>query len=228
MSKKPEKTAEPVTLTAREARALTDRIKAAVAAAWELIVDAYQRQAWAALDYESWDAYCITEFGTSRLRLPREERPEMVRSLREAGLSIRAIGSATGLGKSTIQREIEGVPNGTGGAVIGRDGKSYRRKPPRPRPETLRERQDRQQRERQQQERDVDLFELRARLLNADGDVILNRAEARRVGAALPGYRQLDLDVDPLPPLPDLGEPGTLDLDDPDTRSRREPKGKNR
>jgi len=34
-------------------------------------------------------------------------------SLRESGLSERAIAAATGLGRSTVQRELAGVPNGT-------------------------------------------------------------------------------------------------------------------
>ncbi|WP_203803462.1 hypothetical protein [Mycobacterium heckeshornense] len=38
---------------------------------------------------------------------------EVVCSLREAGLSVRAIAAATGAGLGTVQREISGVPNGT-------------------------------------------------------------------------------------------------------------------
>jgi hypothetical protein len=98
------------------------------------------------------------------------------------------------------------------------DGKSYRRVPQKPSPpprESLRERQDRLQRERERQERNVDLSTIRARLLNAQGPVTLNRAEARRAGAAIPETRQLDLDVNPLIEL-NLGEPGlrNLDIDD--------------
>ncbi len=40
------------------------------------------------------------------MRLPREERAEVVSSLRESGLSIRAIASATGMGKQTVQNEL--------------------------------------------------------------------------------------------------------------------------
>jgi transposase-like protein len=63
-------------------------------------------RSWSALGYESWDDYCTREFGTSRLRLPREERSEVVSSLRESGLSIRAIASATGSGTRQIQEAI--------------------------------------------------------------------------------------------------------------------------
>jgi hypothetical protein len=102
-----------LSMDAAEARAITDQIKVGVEAVWHLITRAYTERAWMALGYTSWDDYCTREFGTSRLRLPREERSEVVSSLRESGLSLRAIQAATGLGKSTVQREISGVPFGT-------------------------------------------------------------------------------------------------------------------
>lgn len=91
------------------ARALTDRIKTGVEAVWELIKQAYEQRAWDALGYACWDDYCTREFGTSRLRLPREERPEVVASLRESGLSLRAIASGTGLSVNTIRKELDQV-----------------------------------------------------------------------------------------------------------------------
>lgn len=93
-------------LNAADARALTDRIKVGVEAVWELIKQAYTERAWDALGYSSWDDYCTREFGTSRLRLPREERAEVVASLRESGLSQRAIASATGLSQDTVRRDL--------------------------------------------------------------------------------------------------------------------------
>jgi hypothetical protein len=95
------------------ARALTDRIKVAVDGTWLLIQEAYMSRAWAALGYASWDDYCTREFGTSRLRLPREERQEVVSSMREIGMSVRAIASATNQGIGTVHRELAGVPSGT-------------------------------------------------------------------------------------------------------------------
>lgn len=116
-----------VQLSGIDARALTDKIKIAVEGTWHLIEEAYTSRAWAALGYDTWDDYCTREFGTSRLRLPREERQEVVASLRESGLSVRAISAATGLGLGTVQREISsGVPNGTPArSVTGTDGKTY-------------------------------------------------------------------------------------------------------
>ncbi|MFZ2529774.1 MAG: helix-turn-helix domain-containing protein [Rhodococcus sp. (in: high G+C Gram-positive bacteria)] len=109
---------------ATEARALTDQIKVAVEATWELVKRAYVERAWAVLGYDGWDDYCTREFGTSRLRLPREERAEVVASLRESGLSTRAIAAATGLSQKTVSREVAaGESNDS--PVIGTDGKTY-------------------------------------------------------------------------------------------------------
>lgn len=113
-----------VALSAEQARTLTDQIKVALEGCWQLVTQAYLARAWAALGYSSWDDYCTREFGTARLRLPREERQEVVASMREAGMSIRAISSATNTGVATVHRQLAGVPNGTPES-IGVDGKSY-------------------------------------------------------------------------------------------------------
>lgn len=102
-------TGEILSCSPDEARSITDRIKVAVEATWHLIAEAYQRGAWKALGYSSWDDYCTREFGTSRLRLPREERADTVQSLRDAGLSIRAIEAATGVTAKTIRKDIKQV-----------------------------------------------------------------------------------------------------------------------
>lgn len=118
-------------LSATEARELTDRIKVVVGAVWELVAAAYVERAWAALGYPSWDAYCSAEFGASRLALPREDRREAVASLREHGLSTRAIASATGDSHTTVQRDISTTSTGTNVPVaddtriVGVNGKSY-------------------------------------------------------------------------------------------------------
>lgn len=116
-----------------QARDLTDRIKVGVEAIWELIKQAYQSRAWAALGYNSWDDYCTREFGTSRIRLPREERQEVVASMREIGMSTRAIASATGDSPRTVRRAIDSAGAFAPPApVTGTDGKTYT---PKPRPE---------------------------------------------------------------------------------------------
>jgi DNA-binding NarL/FixJ family response regulator len=123
--------ADVAPLSSDEARTITDQIKVAVEGAWLLIMRAYQARAWAALGYSSWDDYCTREFGTSRLRLPREERQEVVGSLRDAGLSIRAITAATGISRRTVQDDLREVAQSSPPApqeaieVTGTDGKTY-------------------------------------------------------------------------------------------------------
>ena len=121
-----------------EARVLTDRIKVGVDAVWELIKQAYQSKAWSALGYSSWDDYCTREFGTSRIRLPREERQEVVASMREIGMSVRAISSATGDSYGTVRSELAAREQNCSpdpAPVTGMDGKTYTRKPRAPKAE---------------------------------------------------------------------------------------------
>lgn len=129
-----------VALGAPDARALTDQIKVGVEAVWELVIRAYDGRADRALGYSSWDDYCTREFGTARLRLPREERAEVVASLRESGLSIRAIASATGTAYNTVLKDVtqfesrgvdadelaEELIAAEPPKVTGLDGKSYK------------------------------------------------------------------------------------------------------
>lgn len=97
-------------LTPDRARDLTERLRTALSVSWELVKEAHAGRAWAALGYESWDAYCEAEFdGIRSLRLPREERAEVVASLRDAGFSIRAIAAVTGAAKSTIEADVSRI-----------------------------------------------------------------------------------------------------------------------
>ncbi|MFF0009621.1 hypothetical protein ACFYQT_40205 [Streptomyces tibetensis] len=114
-------------VTEEQARTLTDRIKVALEGTWLLIQEAYTSRAWAALGYRTWDAYVDAEFRTARLALPKEERAETIQSLRSAGMSTRAIASATGVGVGTVHRDLATVPNGTpaGQSVMGVDGRVY-------------------------------------------------------------------------------------------------------
>lgn len=115
--------------THEQARALTDRIKIAVEGTWQLIREAYVSRSWAVLGYDNWDTYVATEFSTARLALPREERAETVASLREAGMSIPAIASATRLGVGTVHRSLVSTfPTGKVGqpdVITGVNGKTY-------------------------------------------------------------------------------------------------------
>lgn len=106
-------TGELVELDQVAARRLTDKIKVGVEGVWLLIEQAYTSRAWQALGYKSWDNYTTREFGTSHLKLPREDRTEIIGSMRDAGLSLRAIGSATGLSVGTVHAQLAGVQNRT-------------------------------------------------------------------------------------------------------------------
>ena len=109
-------------LSTADARELTDRIRVNLDGLWEMVIEAFKRGAHRALGYASWDEYCEIEFGSNRIRLPREERQETVRSMREAGLSNRAIASATGMSEPTVRR-VEGASNDA--PRVGTDGKTY-------------------------------------------------------------------------------------------------------
>ncbi|QIS10633.1 hypothetical protein [Nocardia arthritidis] len=124
-----------VVVTAEAARELTDRIRICVDTAWELIKQAYVSRVWVVLDYGSWDEYCAQEFDRARIRIPREERPEVVASLREIGMSTRAIAAATGVSDFTVRQDLAGArnlaPDRPGACddgpvpVLGEDGKTY-------------------------------------------------------------------------------------------------------
>lgn len=134
-------TGELVEMSVFDAQDLTRRIKDGLERDWLLIKRAYEKRAWASLGYATWDAYCAKEFGDGMLRLPRETRQEAVVSLRDAGLSIRAIAAATGASRGTVANDLDdaGVQNWTPAAddevvdaeivdpapITGTDGKSY-------------------------------------------------------------------------------------------------------
>ena len=55
-------------LNAESARELTEKIRGTVNALWELLYEAYQRKAWKALEYATWEDYVKQEFDMSRQR----------------------------------------------------------------------------------------------------------------------------------------------------------------
>lgn len=121
----------PDELTPEQARELTDKIRVNLDNIWELVTEAYTAGAHRALGYASWDAYCTTEFGSNRIKLPREERPETIRSLYEAGLSIKSIVSATGADRNTVRKDLrQGGEFHPPEETLGADGKTYARPEP--------------------------------------------------------------------------------------------------
>lgn len=119
-----------------EAEELTRKIRVELVSAHSLIVEAFRSRAWAVLGYDSWDAYCQGEFEGMSLQPPRDERLQVIQSMREEGMSSRAIASATNLSQSMVTRELSRSQGASGESndsaempIIGLDGKSY---PPKP------------------------------------------------------------------------------------------------
>lgn len=109
------------TLTADEARSLTDEIVAKLARLVPLVKRAYEGRADKALGYSSWHDYCATELGG--IRIPLSDRPAAVAELREAGMSTRAIGSALGTSEATVRRELRHGDAVEPAKVISLDGR---------------------------------------------------------------------------------------------------------
>lgn len=106
------------------ARARVERIRGHISAAWADIVAAHRDRDWITLGYESWDSMCEGEFSGARIALPLEDRRAIVGDLRAEGMSTRAIGSALGVGQSTVRRDLSTEPNGSVDRITGLDGKS--------------------------------------------------------------------------------------------------------
>lgn len=117
-----------------DARVLTEQIQVSASEVATLIATAYDLRVWEPLGYPTWNAYCAGEFAD--LSFSRESRAVTVASLRQAGLSQRAIASAIGVGQSTVCKTLKQViENRSPDQAIGTDGKSYpakRRKPVEP------------------------------------------------------------------------------------------------
>lgn len=113
-------------LSAAEARNLTDRIRGGLSVAYDGLVEAWEGRADQALGYDSWDAYCGSEFTEGRMvRLDREQRREIVGTMRSAGMSTRAISAGLGVPQSTIDRDVRSSdPNGSVGQVTSLDGRT--------------------------------------------------------------------------------------------------------
>lgn len=124
-------------LSADGAQGVTERIRRATVTALDALADiddairqAYEGRAWIALGYDTWEAYCSTEFAHTRMWSTVEERHARTSALREGGLSVRAIAAVLGVAKSTADRDVAAslstVPGGTvdTSRSTGRDGRS--------------------------------------------------------------------------------------------------------
>lgn len=120
-------------MTEDEARMLTDQIVGAANDLWELVRLAYTGRAWAALGYESWDDYLSTELIDAQWAVARDERPQVVGLLREAGMSIRAIAATVGASSGTVHGILDAEEVDLDAEIVGTDGKTYKpKRKPRP------------------------------------------------------------------------------------------------
>jgi hypothetical protein len=89
------------------AQQLTAELRRSLETSGRLLREAFERRAWAALGYESWDAYCAAELSTSQFKLSREWRQEVVAELTsgEKPMSNRAIAKALGVSPQTVSND---------------------------------------------------------------------------------------------------------------------------
>ena len=107
-----------VTMTENDARRITERIRYTALSAREsleklqaLVTQAQEGQAHVALGYASWTAYLADVLGDQPLRLPRDQRQQLVGYLAGEGMSTRAIAPIVGVTDRQIRRDISGGTN---------------------------------------------------------------------------------------------------------------------
>lgn len=99
---------------AAEASRRADVIRAGLtnyAATMDKITEAYQRQDWKALGYESFNAYAGGEFGEARVKLTPEHRAQILPAFLAVGMSKRGAAAALGVDEKTIRNDLRGADN---------------------------------------------------------------------------------------------------------------------
>jgi len=140
---KPAKAVEKSELTKAQARKLTNDIAKAVgkaadtaesladlaAKASDLMAEAFQKKAYLALDFPSWEDYVHSELGEGRVKLDRTVRQEITYRLADqAKMSTRAIAPVLGVDQKTVSNDLRQVRRELGveaATVQGTDGKNY-------------------------------------------------------------------------------------------------------
>ena len=118
-----------------ELRQLATTYAKTKAAIREKLEYARNSNAWEQIDgCKSYGDFIAHTFGDIPIRWDRDDRQELVADMafhENGGMSTRQIGNALGVGKSTIDRDLAGVPDGTPEPrrVQGSDGKTYKTKP---------------------------------------------------------------------------------------------------
>lgn len=113
-------TIELRTMTEREARVITERIRISAHNYTEArtklmqhVQEAKDGNAHDVLGYASWTAYLAEVLGEEPMRLARDERQDMVRMLANEGMPTRAIAAITDIPRSTVSDLNSGVRNRT-------------------------------------------------------------------------------------------------------------------
>jgi hypothetical protein len=94
---------------ALQARRRVTAIRNALAAADELLAQAFTARDWAALGHASWEAYCSAELPELRhIKLRRPERQARIAALRAAdpAISVRDLAAATGASVGTVHGDL--------------------------------------------------------------------------------------------------------------------------
>lgn len=105
-------------ISADEARRLTERIRLTAMTVRDgieklqgLVERAKAGHVHEALGYPSWTAYLADTLGDQPLRLPRDQRQELVGYLAGEGMSTRAIGAVVGAADITVRRDLSIATN---------------------------------------------------------------------------------------------------------------------
>lgn len=106
-------------MTEDEARRITERIRYTALSVRDgveklqrLVGEAQAGSAHLALGYPSWTAYLADVLGDEPMRLPREERREIVAWLSGEGMSTRAIAPIVGVDQKTVSNDVRTLPAG--------------------------------------------------------------------------------------------------------------------
>lgn len=131
-------------LTAKQAKALAERIKKGLTGAADsvekmnktvedaatLMAEAFDKKIWLAMELPDWDAFVAAELGELRLRLERGVRRSLVYRMSDmAHMSTRAIAPVIGVDQKTVSNDLRYVRAELGieapAKVAGKDGKVY-------------------------------------------------------------------------------------------------------
>ncbi|NQX11366.1 hypothetical protein HQQ80_07000 [Microbacteriaceae bacterium VKM Ac-2855] len=132
-----------IEMTAEEAKKATFRIgllRDSITDAYDkftvLVIEAYERRAWSALGFTSWDAYAAEHLA---VKTSQADRLPIVAALTNAGMSTRGIAAVTKVSNKTIHQDQQVLPPGNSSPRINSaDGKSRPRPAPKA-PEPKRE-----------------------------------------------------------------------------------------